>query len=216
MTAEEVVLYGPTKDDYPTDHICNHINRIEKKVFRDCFLGTDFRQALIDDLKDISAEFYSVDNLVEYNIGDLIVYNGITYESTIDSNEVHPDDNPRVNPAWVIPDKFNKEAYNDLWKNILAEYLAYSIIYGSLEYSTYQISAKGVTMVDRDATGIATVEHQTFVMMKRKLYSDIQNISTDLYDYMKDAGLLPETDDCSTDECLPKPRRRRMIFKTIN
>jgi hypothetical protein len=224
LTAYEVVKYGPVEKDYPTAYICKHLKRTETKLFKKCFLGKAFYDALISDLK-VTESVELFDNAETYDLGSLILYNDCILESLVSDNQVHPDDNDDLNPSWKIADKFKTPSNNILWEDYLREWLVLEVILTSLRYSTYKIGSKGTVKIIGDDTDIATVNHQEFAAMKKEIRFDADDALDNVYDYMVEetkAGSEAYTNiekvanECGYDSTCSKPsrtRRRRFLFK---
>lgn len=218
ITAWEVVKFGPVQKEYPTSDICNHIKRIEHKSFLKCFLGKDFYDDLISDLKDTSTcEAFNIDST--YALDDLILYEGCVLQSTIDNNTTHPDES---DSDWKIADKFNTACYQELWECHLRYWLSLLIIHDTIRYTTHKAGAKGVVKVLTD--DFVSVNEKELYSFKKEVRLDAEDELQLMYDYMLSIAKTDGTkfmnvqkiaSVCGEETCLPprKTRRRRIYIR---
>lgn len=222
ITPYEVVKYGPNREDYPISAVERHIARVEREAFKSCFLGEDLRASLMKDLNKVTGDPYNPNTT--YNIGEIVAYRSYYLISLKDANTTHIEEDSDADPSWGFPPKFTTEAHNDLWEYVMSDWLAFAVVGASMEYSTYQIGSRGASKVYSDTTGIGTVSHQDFAMLKRKIMADTQKLLGDMFDYMKQVqGVNPVfdsqglKDECSKIRECGRPRQgRRFYFSSDN
>lgn len=219
ITPYEVVRYSPVQKDYPVEYIKGHINRVETKAFRKCYLGKAFLAALIENMSDLSLATVW-DSETTYAKDALINDCGLIYKSLVDGNIKEPADID----SWVIAPKFDTDSTNVLWTEYMAEWLSLEILFTSIRYSTYQAGAKGLVKLFDDSTGIQTVDHQAFVAYKKELRYDADDALDNMYDFMLQQTIDKEVDytsiqkiatACNDIACKSprKRRKRRLHFK---
>ena len=212
ITAWEVVLYSPVKRDFPTAFLCNAIKPKELKLFREC-LGNELYEALIDDLVPYDDyEEYNSSNL--YSIGDVVLLDTCLFVSKINSNSTNPYDTD----TWELGKKFERDCYNELWECHLRPYLAYMVIYTTINYVTTQAGAKGIVKFNDGVSGEASVHYKALFQyeqnFKRALLDDANDMLENMKEFMKDnPDCFPDTADaCGNDKC-KVVRRRRIAYK---
>lgn len=222
ITAYEAVKYSPFRDNYPTANVCNHIKRVEYKLFNKCYLGLDLLDKMRKDLIPLD-EAKNYDSSLIYSEGDLVCYDNCVFISVKDNNTTNPDD-ASGEPCWEIPRKFKSDCYQDLWECHLRYWLALEIMYTSIRYGTYQAGSKGLVKIVDDSTGVATVNSKEFSEFKKELKHDADDELENMFDWMVrkhkskecDFGMVPKVVSmCSDGKCVPpgKRRRRRFYFK---
>lgn len=223
ITAFEVVKYGPVHPDYPTDYVCDHIQRKEQALFRKCYLGTSFYFSLLDALADYS-EVSDYDAAQTYQQDDKVAYNGCILISLCVDNEVHPGDD--TEKCWGQAPKFISDCLNKLWESNLRYWLAYEICLTSIDYSTYKLATHGATKQKVDGTGQETVTANELGYIKRKMRTDadehLENMLAWMVEQTSDetnecsfSSITAVSDACADADCVPFSRRkqRRMFFK---
>jgi len=224
ITSYEIVKYGPGRENYPTRFLCNHIKKEELLHFSKCYLGLDFRDALIDDLTIPDPEAipkWSASQSGGYNIDDIVCYDGCPFISLTDGNTDSPDDTNN----WAIPDKFVNPLYNGLWHDgCLKHWLAFCVYHTSVKYSTYDIGAKGITRLKDDETGIETVDLKTFHSVKSEIKDDAEDYLWLMYEYMKRkhdqdsenfSFMTTVLDPCGKTKCIEPKRNRQKRSKYL-
>lgn len=181
ITPFEVVKYSPVKHDYPTSYVCDHIYNKELKLFNGKNLLRETYTKLIADLVSYSdVEEYDIEST--YNEDDLVLLDGCIFQSLAGSNTHSP-----VDAAYWIPaPKFNTPCYNVLWVNFLRRYIAYNVIYTSIQYSTYQATSKGLSKQLQDSTGAGAVNKDEFFGWKREILDDAKDILENMIEWMND------------------------------
>ena len=221
ITSWEAVKYGPVQKEFPTAYICNHIKRVELKLFRKCFLGKVLYDKLIENLVPIdTAKAYDINTT--YSKGALICYEGCILESTKDTNSTHPDHSEDLDPCWIFAKKFKSSCYQLLWECHLRYWLAFEIIYTSIRYATFPMGALGMVRVNNDQTGIQTVDYKSFASTKKEIKNDANDELENMYEWMieqQKEGTCDFSDSekvksaCADTKCVgPKPRRRRRFY----
>lgn len=211
ITAWEVVQFSPVKRDYPTAFICNSIKHKELKIFRDC-LGNDLYELMIADLIPYDTyEEYETDKI--YDEGEVVLLDTCLFKSKIDNNT----SNPTGSDTWELAKKFESDCYNELWECYLRQYLAFMVIYSTINYATTQAGAKGIMKFADGVSGEASVHHKALFTyeqnFKRALLDDANDILENMKAFMKDnPDCFPASDPCEGDKCKIK-RRRRIAFK---
>lgn len=127
ITAGEVLHYSRTR--LRATCSLDDINEIVWAEFNDC-LGMDFFNKLESNLVDYSdAEIWEDKSYVE---GDKVVYRERYYIANTDT-----DNEPTLSDDWSEGEKFKTKCYNDLWCNVLARYLALSVMrFSAIEANT--------------------------------------------------------------------------------
>lgn len=201
ITAFEVVKYSPVKHDYPTSYICDHIYNKELKLFNGKNLLRETYTKLVADLIEYSnVTEWDIDDT--YNENDIVLLDGCIYVSLEDTNTNSPVDSA----YWMLAPKFNTACYNVLWVNFLRRYLAYNIIYTSIQYSTYQATSKGLTKQLQDNTGSGVVNKDEFFGWKREILDDAKDILENMIEWMGDnLTCFPELE--TTGICSPTAKK---------
>ena len=215
ITAAEAVRYAPVKSDFPTSMLCQQIPAEELNAFID-HIGKDFYDRLKADLVDYNGtDLWSPS--ATYADGDLVVHEGIVYESLIANNE-EPIGDPLNLNAWKEADKFTTQCFNLLWVDgFLREFLAFTMIASVLPHVTYQTGSIGTVQKYEDATGVKTVSDPGF----GKIVNEIQRGKTIrlslLAQYMIDHGSECDYSGALGSLCnvvyTNPPRVRRTFYK---
>jgi hypothetical protein len=149
----EVILNAPVRKDYPIGYVCDHIFRVEQKIFSEC-LGLDLLKDMIDKCIQYSGQGW--DNCKDYQIDEIVVIDGVYFKSLERKNG--NSENPIDSDKWIQAKKFENECYNELWECYLKNILAYSVIYTSITYKTIQAGAKGLVVMTEDDTFMGQVQ----------------------------------------------------------
>lgn len=212
ITAWEVVMFSPVKRDFPTAFLCNAIKPKELTLFREC-LGNQLYLDLIADLVDYTS-YEEYNSSTTYNIGDVVLLDTCLFVSLINTNASNPYDTD----AWELGKKFTTDCYNELWECHLRQYLAYMVIYTTINYATTQAGAKGITKFNDGVSGEASVHYKALFAyeqnFKRALLDDANDILENMKVFMKDnPTCFPDfADACGRDKCKIK-RSRRIAYK---
>ena len=144
ITPFEVVLYSPAGRQYPIDKICDIIARVEQEFGYEC-LGETLYDWLIDNVTyPENATVWDCNE--RYSEGDYVVKDGTYFESTADLNSTNPTDE---DSDWTIPERFGTDTCaNELWNDHLRYVLALKIFERSLNFTTRETGAKGLTMLE--------------------------------------------------------------------
>lgn len=196
------------KKDYPVSHVCDIISFKEEKLFSRC-LGLDFYEALKSDLVEYNGIQEYNGGLV-YGVGAKVLLDSVIYISLAANNT----DSPVEKASWDVVPKFNTDIYNELWVHYLRNYLAYMVIYTSINYSTYEAGAKGVTHFIGDETGKATVGQAAFFNFKSSLLDDAEDIKENMMRWIsKNKGSFPEIEYDACGNSCKSNRRQRIAFR---
>ena len=183
ITPGEVIRHSPESSKYPPQKVEKFIFPIEEELARNC-LGFDFYEALIGDLKDWSGIKVWVSGAT-YAEGDLVNYYGLIIESKVADNINNPCEDTE-GQYWALAVKFNTECFEDLYTRYLRDYLAFTAMQSSLEYTTYPASAKGVQewASESNGSGSRSASRQTFVARKNKALNDAARILANMKAWM--------------------------------
>lgn len=206
ITAREVVNYSPVKNDYPLSYVCDHILNVELDLF-DC-LGMKLYENLKADLI-VYNNIAVYDGQAAYAIGDKVLLDGCIFISKVADNFLAP-----VDPdAWDVAKKFQKECYNELWVNFLRRYLAFNIIYTSINYSTFQAGANGLVKFigSADSGSVENVSDKTLYAYKDSLYTDASKTLRNMERWMAANTTCFPVDAGSCEESCKKKRRSSRI-----
>lgn len=144
ITPFEVVLYSPAGRQYPLDKICDLIADIEEEFGFEC-LG----ETLYEWLKENATypEGATVWDCNErYDTGDYVIKDGTYFVSTADLNSTTPTDE---DSDWEIPERFGADdCANTFWNKYLRRVLALKIFERSLNFTTRETGAKGLTVLE--------------------------------------------------------------------
>lgn len=212
LTTEfEVLKYSPAGFNYPTKSFCILIPQIEQAFRREC-LGDQLFDFLVTKLKPYPATFAEWDEAATYAIGDIVIRNLCTYESTANSNTTDP-----IEPGatWVQFERFDHAGSNELWELYLRQIFASKVYIATLPSATYQTGAGGLVVNNGDNTGaraanktelLGIINEQTdFVRMT------VENMLEWLSDNATEKG-LPSV-NCSTGCETRTNRSRRFAFR---
>lgn len=191
ITAAEAVRHAPVNADFPASKLCALIPAEEQNLFLD-HIGYDFYEVLIADLVDYSG-VDEWDSTATYADGDLVMFQGIVYESLVAGN-TEPIGDPLNLSAWKEADKFTTACYNALWVDgFLREVLAYSVIAAVLPHVTYPTGSIGTVEKYEDTTGVKTVSNPNYSKvagqlerakaMRLRLLAKYMNDNADTCDY---------------------------------
>jgi hypothetical protein len=160
ITAAEAVRHAPVNADFPTAKLCNQIPAEEINLFVD-HIGYDFYERLLADLVDYSG-VDAWDSGDTYAEGDLVMQEGIVYESLADGN-TEPIGDPLNLSAWKEADKFTTTCFNSLWVDgFLREVLAFTVVAAVLPHVTYPTGSIGTVEKYEDNTGVKTVSNPNY------------------------------------------------------
>lgn len=144
ITPFEVVLYSPAGRQYPLDKICDLIPRIEQEFGHEC-LGETLYDWMIANV-DYPGNATVWQCGYSYEIGEFVIKEGTYFENTVALNT---DDPTAEDSGWVIPERFGaNECANTLWNDHLRYILALKIYARSLNFTTRETGAKGLTMLE--------------------------------------------------------------------
>lgn len=153
-----------------TSAIARNIATKERWLKRQHF--GDLYDALLSDVQDhgILSEF---DGTLTYSQGDKVIYYGSPLESKINGNTTEPC-NDLDGSKWEILPRFSEDCYKQLWELHLREFLAYLLVYETLEYSSFPVTSFGVVERMNDITNERTASTENFRAVKKKMANDWQ------------------------------------------
>lgn len=137
ITPSEVKRYSRISAEFPSCGL-DDISEIEWHEFYDC-LGIDFYKYLEDHKTDLSGS--TKWEYKGYESGDIVMYKGIYYTALDDVTQA---EEPTLNSKWAATEKFTKKCLNDLWCNVLARYLAVSVVRFSAIEANTPMTASGI------------------------------------------------------------------------
>lgn len=144
ITPFEVVLYSPAGRQYPLDKICDLIPRVEQEFGYECLGETLYEWLIANVTYPENATVWACN--MSYSDGDFVIKDGTYFESTADDNT---DDPTAEDAQWTIPERFGEdECANTLWNDHLKYILALKIFERSLNFTTRETGAKGLTMLE--------------------------------------------------------------------
>lgn len=210
ISAYEIINAAPVKRDYPTSNICVMKDNIVMDIFRTCF-SLEFLQELVDNKRSTAGALNYVSGTA-YDQNDLVLFDGIIYKSLADANNYPLTDESK----WIRQPKFEKTCYNDLWDSFMIKFLAFRIVYASVEYNSFQAGAKGITQFERDDTGITSAGSKGLASFKSSLWDDSVTIYGNMKRWIYDnpscfEGVTVYGLNCG-DSCKIR-KRRRIAFK---
>lgn len=181
ITGEEVRRFSPARFDSPTGNFCIDIKNREIKLFREC-LGLEFYADMLDDV----VEYHNVpvySDTEVYNTDDLMLFDGMIFVSLVDNNTFSPEDDTK----WAIAPKFYTAKYQYIWDNYLRYYLAYMVLYSTINYSTFQPGSMGLVFIKNyTEQGQSTAGMDALWNFKANLKNDAIDILENLKVYIKE------------------------------
>ena len=205
----EVIINAPVRKDYPIGYVCDHIFRVEQKIFSEC-LGLDLLKDMIDKCIQYSGQGW--DNCKDYQIDEIVVIDGVYFKSLENGNSENPIDSDK----WIQAKKFENECYNELSECYLKNILAYSVIYTSITYKTIQAGAKGLVVMTEDDTFMTGAGEKGLSMFKKELLIDISDLKELMHTYIQTKEGCFESlknDICGESKCNSKSQNRRILFR---
>ena len=140
LTPGEIIHYTGISKDFPRCSL-RTISMVEYHEFRTC-LGIAFYEELKEAKIDYS-DAVQYANGTAYNVDDVVSYEGILYKNIKASTGKIPKDDE----YWILAPKFNKECFEELWCNYLAEYLSWRVIFDRIPFISTQIKAEGLVKI---------------------------------------------------------------------
>jgi hypothetical protein len=211
-TSFEVLKYSPAGFNYPTRSFCILIPQIEQAFRREC-LGDALFDFLVSKLKPYPTTFAEWDASATYAIGNIVIRNLCTYESTANSNTTDPIEN---GATWVVFTRFNHAGANELWELYLRQIFASKVYIATLPSATYQTGAGGVVVNQGDGTG-ARAANKTELLGIINEQTDFVRITVEnMLEWLSDNATkkqLPSV-NCSTGCETRTNRSRRFAFRT--
>lgn len=183
MTPYEVLKKSKFEDMAGCD--LNDILQVEQSRFRK-YLGSDFREVLLNDLVDYSAATVYL-NGTTYNQNDNVVYMGLIYTvtATTTTNE------PTVESDWSLARKFTTDCYENLYCLYLSRYLSMCITKNSIPPVATPLTRNGVIV--RKGLHFDGASHQDVTRLSNWSDAEIQ----DCYDNMVEwIGKQVDDADC--------------------
>lgn len=118
LTAREVVAFGTLGDNIPFSLVNQHLLDAEMLLARKV-IGYDFFQVLLSDVIEEDLNARPWDKSEEYDTGEIVSVNGITWSSTIDANTEYPTEEN----DWELSSRFSNPGYTDFYELHLRPYL---------------------------------------------------------------------------------------------
>lgn len=212
LTTEfEVLKYSPAGFNYPTKSFCILIPQIEQAFRREC-LGDQLFDFLVTKLKPYPATFAEWDEAATYAIGDIVIRNLCTYESTANSNTTDP-----IEPGatWVQFERFNHVGANELWSLYLRQIFASKVYIATLSSATYQTGAGGLVVNNGDNTGARAANKTELLGILNEQTDFVRMTVENMLEWLSDNATekgLPSV-YCSTGCETRTNRSRRFAFR---
>ena len=211
ITPYECLLYGGVGRDFPQREFCQLIPQIEQELAREC-VGKDLWAYLKTKLA--TAPTGATDWLpsVTYDEDDVVVRDGCTFISLVDSNTADPLTNA-VN--WQLFEKFTDDYCNELWTGYLRRLLALKVCLSAVTPATFRAGSGGLVVNTGDSTGARTGKKEEINDVKSAMISEIERVTKNMGEWLADnyvtAG-MPSPLGCGTCETRGA-RRRRWNFR---
>ena len=151
------------------------------------------------------------DSQADYIMGSIVVYDGKYYQASVSITQsllgtVLPIDSSGL---WVEVGKFQNANYNTLWKDYLAEYLAYCVIHGTVYKKSIRNTAQGYVRNQPDKAEAAEVIELRLI--KDDYLQDIEILWNRMRKYLtKNKDLFPLFPENCINDC--KNRRRAGVY----
>lgn len=184
ITPFEVLKYSPAGFDYPTASFCELIPQIEQEFAREC-LGETLYDYLVSKLATYPSTVLEYNPTTTYSLGDLVIRNGCTFQSTANSNTTDP-----VVPgsSWAAFERFTDTGANNLWTGYLRFILALKVYQSSLIFTTYRSGAGGVTVNQGDGSGARSANKNELVQMAGTLDGQAKRTTENMLRWLKNNG----------------------------
>lgn len=209
ITTQEVIKFGPSGQNNDTKFQSSQIAIAEYRFLvqeKYCF-GEDFYNALLEDIRPCTG----YDSGADYAAQAIVVYDGFYYQASVAVKQSVTGTVLPLNSGgiWVPIGKFTTAKYNELWKNYLAEFLAYCVIHGSVYKKSIQNTAQGYMRNQPQNSEAAQVAE--LKLIKDDYLQDIEVLWNRMQSYLiKNKELFPLfPENCKTD-CTK--RRRAGVY----
>lgn len=212
ITAFEVITYSPAGKDYPQKFVCEAINREEEAFGHEC-LGAELYEFLLEKLTP-----YNANTTTEWKPGQtyalniVVIRNGCLFKSTKNGNQTDPAND--IAGDWVAIEKFTDACANELWVGYLRQTLAFRVYMSTLNFSTHQAGAGGVTIQVPDASGRRSASKGEISDLKTTLQHQIEMNTANMMRWLRkkqddDLCTLPINSvwSCKSGSC-PTPGRK--------
>lgn len=144
LTAREVVAFGTLGDNIPFAIINQHIVDAEMSLARKV-LGFDFYQMLLSDVVQSDFEAKPWSKSSQYDQGDIVSTNGLTWVSKMDGNTTYPQEGDK----WQLSKRFAISGYNEFYESQLRPYLVAAVSSRALPH-LQPVGAIGLVDIDTD------------------------------------------------------------------
>lgn len=211
-TPFEVLKYSPAGFNYPTRSFCILIPQIEQAFRREC-LGDALFDFMVAHLKPYPETFTEWDESETYAIGDIVIRNLCTYESTANSNTTDPIE---TGSNWVQFERFDHVGANELWELYLRQIFASKVYIATLPSSTYQTGAGGLVVNNGDNTGARAANKTELLGILNEQTDFVRMTVENMLEWLSDNATekgLPSV-NCSTGCETRTNRSRRFAFRT--
>jgi hypothetical protein len=183
-TSWELTRKAPVNSKFDTAALCPIIDVEEEKLFREC-LGMDFYNAMFLDLKPTPTNAYTFVEQKAYNVGDFVVWNGVTFECLVAGSFYNVNEgNFRVYP------KFNNANYQFLWERYLCKLISWTCICSLVTYKAIEFTNTGLMRNKTEYSDSATLKDLS--IYKNEFEGDIRDLFMNMDAYLKrNAALFP-------------------------
>lgn len=161
ITPLEVIRNSPLRNDFPANELLQAIHRYEKIFFVDCF--KELYQSMIDDIIDY--DYVCYDKSTVYGINEIVLYNGILYQSLENNNSTVP----KQGVKWIEPSKFQDSELENIWHEALKYILSYNVVLRVITHITMQAGSKGLVVFTEDESNIKGASNKDIIEFKREL-----------------------------------------------
>lgn len=182
ITNYEVLSGSSASFDYPTHTFCMLIPQYEQALTREC-LGEDLYNFMVSKLNTYPETVTEWDNAVLYSVGDMVVRNYVTYESTSNNNDTDP---LILGSDWELFVKFSHAGANELWNSYLKSIIAMRVYNASLPLTTYRSGAGGMVINVGDNSGFRSANKAEMLTMNTHHEGLIQMYTTNMVQWLKD------------------------------
>lgn len=181
ITPQEVIRYS---DIDLNTAVCNfrQINQIESYLF-----GTKFNSDLY---KDLLADLIDYTDVETWKVTDVIttgtkkLYNGQYYVALADSTGIAPSNKEQ----WEPGRKFESDCFNDLWCDVLANYLAMCILENRLPKIWIKVKNDGIIKTKGEL--FESVSSKDYESFHGSVIRDCEICYYNLMDYIKNNACL--------------------------
>lgn len=216
ITPQEVIMYSPAGNDYPTKVLCDLIRDVEEDLMNKC-LGVELYEYMISKLNPYPADAEEWNAEGSYDEDEYAIRNGCLFVSLIDDNTSDPGEEDNV--TWELFERFSDPGVRDLWVYV-RRIIALQVYHDSLTKTTWRAGRNGVAVHQTSGgnDGWRSGNKGEIIGVKTDVRHDIDRITDNMVVWLRRYGEeknLPLAKACGSKICGTKRRARghRFMFR---